>query len=174
MITNVPLSGARLIGTRDKVTRIAEDWKSKIPDIEVWDAADLSRMLDNNPNVRTTYNDLILPGDILAALRNQIQSQTNRVDSAFRGYLLHVIDNESKARAEEAGDDNPLPLSKVFVDQTLTLDKKSIPESYREMIHGWTSDYSCKPGMSLLIPEDLESVPPHFHYFGEPKKKLCF
>ena len=100
LITNVPLTGARMIGTRDRAAKIAEDWKSKIPSLEVWDAADLSRMLDVNSDVRTTYAEMIVPGDVLSALFRKLTFDANRRECSFRGYLNYLIDNESKARAE--------------------------------------------------------------------------
>jgi hypothetical protein len=55
MITNVPFTGARNVGNRDQVTALSAQWRKHIPDIYVWDAADLSRMLDANEDVRTAY-----------------------------------------------------------------------------------------------------------------------
>lgn len=172
LITNVPLTGARLIGTRDKVTEIAADWKTKIPCVEVWDAADLSRMLDNNPNVRTTYSELILPGDILSALHRQLQFKSDRKEGAFRGYLKNLIDNESKARAEEAGDDDPLPLSKVFIDQTLQLDKQSIPACYRADVETWAVGVSSDDESSSVIPDDLDKVSSAFPLLWGAQEKV--
>ena len=81
LITNVPLTGASRIGSRDKVTKIAAEWKNKIPCVEVWDAADLSRMLDNNPSMWTAYAELILAGDILSALHRQLRFDADRRES---------------------------------------------------------------------------------------------
>lgn len=64
MITNVPFTGIRNVGTRDQTTAIADKWKQDIPEIYVWDAADLSRMLDADEDVRTAYLEDVLPGDL--------------------------------------------------------------------------------------------------------------
>ena len=172
LITNVPLTGASRIGTRDKVTSIARDYRSKIPSVEVWDAADLSRMLDNNPSVRVAYNELILPGDILSSLHRQLQFQADRRESSFKGYLKNLIDNESKARAEEAGDDDPLPLSKVFIDQTLSLDKQSMPECYREVVETWAVASSFGEESTTVIPEDLDEVSSAFPLLWGAQEKV--
>lgn len=172
LITNVPLTGASQVGTRDKVSKIAADWKTKIPSVEVWDAADLSRMLDNNPSVRTAYNELILPGDILSALHRQLNFQADRRESTFRGYLKNLIDNESKARAEEAGDDDPLPLSKVFIDQTLQLDKQTIPDCYRKLVETWQSDSLSEHDSSALVPDDLDKVSSAFPLLWGAQEKV--
>ena len=172
LITNVPLTGASRIGTRDKVTKIAADWKEKIPHVEVWDAADLSRMLDNNLDVRTTYNEFVLPGDILSALYRQLQFQEDRRESIFRGYLKNLVDNESKARAEEAGDDDALPLTKVFIDQTLQLDKQSIPECYREDVETWASRAFLDEESPTLVPDDLDEVSSAFPLLWGAQQKV--
>lgn len=158
MITNVPLTGARHIGTRDKIAKICADWEGNIPCVEVWDSADLSRMLDNNPEVRSAYSELILPGDVLSALHNQLSFQSDRRQSSLRGYLKHLIDNESKARAEEAGDDDPLPLHKVFIDQTLKLDRQSIPDSYQDLVDSWGESSPFEFAFCETAPDSLDEV----------------
>jgi hypothetical protein len=162
LITNVPLSGARWIGTRDQVTKVAEDWKAKIPHIEVWDAVDLSRMLDNNEDVRTGYEELILPGDILAAIYRQIQFQADRREHTFRGYLQYLVDNESKARADEAGDEDQLALSKIFVDQTLRLDRERIPECYGDAVASWSLEPLSGSSTVPIVSADLDTLPSSF------------
>lgn len=158
LITNVPLTGARRIGTRDKITKISEDWREKIPVIEVWDASDLSRILDDNADVRTAYHELILPGDILSSLFRQVKFHSDRRENTLHGYLQYLVGNESKARAEEAGDDDALPLSKVFIDQTLQLDVQSIPECYRDTVGTWSSDLYDEGDTASLLPLDLDCV----------------
>ena len=119
MITNIPFTGARNVGTRDKITEIAKKWVKRVPDILVWDAADLSRILDANESVRTAYLDTILPGDALKALFRGATFHEDRTRSALRAYLKFVTDREGFARAEEAGDEPGLPLEQVFVDLSL-------------------------------------------------------
>lgn len=130
LITNVPLTGLSQIGTRDKIEQIIAKYTDKIPEIQVWDSADLSRMLDNNPQVRTTYSELIFPGDLIRRLYNHAGRQRDRLLKIYHGYLSHVIKNESKARADQAGDDEPLPLANVFIDQLVTLRADQVPEIY--------------------------------------------
>ncbi|MES2594869.1 MAG: hypothetical protein V4662_06020 [Verrucomicrobiota bacterium] len=172
LITNVPLTGASRIGTRDKISKIAADWRGHISRIEVWDAADLSRMLDNNQSVRTAYSELILPGDILSALHTQLQLRANRREGIFRGYLRNLIDNDSKARAEEAGDDDPLPLSKVFIDQTLQLDRQSIPECYMADVEAWEAGDNDEEGFPTVVPTSLERVSSAFPLLWGAQEKV--
>lgn len=123
LITNVPFSGVRDVGTRDKINEVINSWKSKIPEIEVWDSTDLSRMLDADPATRTTYLAEVLPGDILQELlKNQTQSSKIQANS-YRAYLKSLLRTEADARADEAGDEDELglKLEKVFIDLDLEL-----------------------------------------------------
>lgn len=116
LITNVPFSGVRHVGTRDRVGRVIEKWRDRVPEIEVWDAVDLSRMLDADPETRKTYLADILPGDVLHALLVALKLRDDRRNSAFHAYLKAVIRSEREAKAEEAGDESGLKLEKIFVD----------------------------------------------------------
>lgn len=124
LITNVPLTGAKAVGTRDRIEHIASKYRRKIRVLEVWDAADLSAMLDANQDVRDAYLDTLLPGDILARLMRQITAPGDRLHATLRAYLRHVYTREQDVRAEEAGDEPGLRLQDVFID----IDLKLIPE----------------------------------------------
>jgi hypothetical protein len=164
MITNVPFTGVRNVGTRDKVTTIASKWKKIIPEIYVWDSADLSRMLDANEDVRTAYLDTILVGDTLKALFSQVSSRLNRKQSAFRAYLKFITEREESARSEEAGDDPNLSLTDVFIDLTLKIRDKE-----KSFIKCLTRESKSRPNASLaLLPEDLTKVRASFAlFFGD-------
>jgi hypothetical protein len=143
MITNVPFTGARNVGTRDLITAVSNKWNSTIPEIYVWDAADLSKMLDANEDVRTAYIDTILTGDTLKALYTEATSKSNRKYSAFRAYLKFITEREKSARAEEAGDDPDLPLAQVFIDLTLKIkanSKNKHPIEWLNQNQEWISD----------------------------------
>jgi hypothetical protein len=159
MITNVPFTGARNVGTRDQVTALMKKWSEYIPQIYVWDASDLSRMLDANEAVRTAYIDTILPGDILKAIFNESTRQLTRKNSAFRAYLEFVTDREGSARAEEAGDEPNLPLSEVFIDLTLRI-QEGTPIEWLSQTYGLNSSNDIP-----LLPENLMQVRSSFSLF---------
>lgn len=165
MITNVPFTGARNVGTRDRVTAIAKQWEEEVPEILVWDAGDLSRMLDGNEAVRTAYLDHILPGDVLKAIYKGIRFQEDRRESALRAYLAHVVERDATARAEEAGDEPGLRLEDVFVDLSLKLLRDTPHESVRSVIRDWLegdgAERQKKPSGSLL-PGDFDAAPASF------------
>jgi hypothetical protein len=163
MITNVPFTGARNVGTRDLITAISNKWYDHIPEIHVWDAADLSRMLDANEDVRTAYLDTILTGDTLKALYSAATSKANRKHSAFRAYLKFITEREKSARAEEAGDDPDLPLAQVFIDLTLKIkasNKNKIPFEWLDLNQQSISDENL-----ILLSESLRHVRSSFTLF---------
>jgi hypothetical protein len=125
LITNVPFTGVRDLGTRDRISAVATMWKDQIPEIFVWDAADVSRLLDANESVRTAYLDTILPGDLIKAICKGATFHSDRTKSALRAYLKFVTERDGVARAEEAGDEPGLPLVDVFID--LTMNAQSNP-----------------------------------------------
>ncbi len=160
LITNVPFTGARWVGTRDKVTALQEKWQKEVPEILVWDAADLSKMLDADEDVRTAYLDTILPGDVLKAIYQGVSFRKDRVRSTLLAYLTFVTEWEASARAEEAGDEPGLPLADVFIDLTLKpghSDTKDIQAIQME----WRNRSGDR---ALLLPEDLKKAPASFAF----------
>ena len=121
MITNISLTGVRNAGSRDRLELSASQWRTELNDIHIWDASDLSSMLDNCPGVRQTYLDAVLPGDILAAMLRRFEGDRRRVQQILRGYLDALVDPDgaiASARTTEAGDDSDkaLRLKDVYVD----------------------------------------------------------
>jgi hypothetical protein len=171
MITNVPFTGARNIGTRDLIMKQVKKWYEHVPEIYVWDAADLSRMLDANADVRTAYLDTILAGDTLKALYNSATSNIDRKNSAFRAYLVFVTDREKSAHVEDAGDAPGLALSKVFIDLTVEIkdNKSKFVAEWLNRNYQSISDSAQLMSESdediFLLPEDLTQVRSSFTLF---------
>lgn len=164
LITNVPFSGVRYVGTRDRVGEIIKKWENEIPEIEVWDAVDLSRMLDADPSTRTTYLDAILPGDILRAMLHETNYSNDRRKSAFSTYLKSLLRSERDAKAEEAGDEEGLMLEKVFVDLDLKLVRETSHKSVNSLLRGLATceqPHNEKISNSQL-PKDFDQTPGSF------------
>ncbi|MDA1277876.1 MAG: hypothetical protein O2960_28090 [Verrucomicrobia bacterium] len=172
LITNVPFSGVRHVGTRDKVNKVIKKWQENVPEIEVWDAIDLSRMLDADPDTRTTYLDAILPGDVLRAFLTNVNFTADRRKSAFHAYLKSILRSERDAKAEEAGDESGLQLEKIFVD----LDLKLITESLHDFAAPLVQElkHSAKQGDETVrhIPANLERVPSSFAFLRADHRSM--
>lgn len=145
LITNVPLSGTRHTGLRDRLSALVDEFHPRIESVEIWGAADLSRMLDNNADVRAAYIELILTGDVIFRLYTHLSDKNDRRDACFRGYLEYLLDSEAKARAEEAGDEDNVLLSRVFIDQSLQLDRPTLPQKYNGLLREWYSSPRRSP-----------------------------
>lgn len=125
MITNVPLTGVHRLGSRDRIERVVEKWKEDVPEIEVWDATDLSSLLDANESVRKAYLDDLITGDVLAAVLRQVETKVSLKREHVVSYLRSLLQSEREAKAEEAGDDSGLPLEDIFIDLDVSLRRSS-------------------------------------------------
>ena len=120
-------------------------------------------MLDNNLSVRSGYSELILTGDIINSLYNHINSEIALETSIFKGYLNYILDNESKAHSDEAGDSENLPLTKVYIDHLLKLDLDKVPDEYIETVNEWKK-LRGSDSISQLVPQDATQVSSSFAF----------
>lgn len=158
LATNIPFTGVRSTGTRDRVGTIAERWRSKIPEIEVWDAADISAMLDADPDTRTSYLGEILPGDILRGLLHEVEYKNSNTGAAFHAYLSSILNLERDAKTEEAGDDTSLKLERVFIDLDLIF-RRSISEPDDPEMDMISDEYFDRvPASSALLRTSHSSI----------------
>ncbi len=176
LITNVPFSGVRRVGTRDKINSVIHEWRSRIPEIEVWDAVDLSRMLDADIDTRTAYLDDILPGDVLRAFLNNLNFSKDRKKSAFHAYLKSILRSERDAKAEEAGDESGLALEKIFVDLSLKLIRDTADQStislVQDLIQGCEEFGVSEDHHGNHVPTDLDETPSSFAFLRANHKSM--
>jgi len=119
LITNVPLSAVHEVGTVDRIkTQIFPKYRNQIPNLAVWGADDVNRLLDNYPEVRTAYLPLLVTGDVVRELLNLVEApQTDRAIT-IDSYLRTAISRDENAQLDQAGDvsEQPIPLQKIFFD----------------------------------------------------------
>jgi hypothetical protein len=119
LITNVPLSAVHGVGTIDRIeSQIFSKYRTQIPNLAVWGADDVNRLLDNHPEVRTAYLPLLVTGDVIRELLNLVEApQTDRAIT-IDSYLRTAISREENAQLDQAGDvsEQPIPLQKIFFD----------------------------------------------------------
>ena len=139
LLTNLPLTGVRHSGGRDVLEARAERWRAKELEVHIWDANKLSTLLDGSPDVRQTYLDQVVPGDVLAEVLDNLRSSRRREAQVVRAYLKSVVETAGVARADEAGDEaeKPLRLEKVYIDLTLVGPEDSSGERHSPWHQFW-------------------------------------
>ena len=73
--TNVVLTPKERTGLRDKAEDFVKEYSDVIPNIQLFGADDIRRMLDNNSDVRTRYAGFISSGDVLSEAYRQFQDK---------------------------------------------------------------------------------------------------
>lgn len=74
--TNVPLSGVPPAGGKDRIGSLIAEFAPAIglKDWRIWDAVQIGTFLDADPDVRRAFAALITPSEVLAALRDKLDS----------------------------------------------------------------------------------------------------
>lgn len=141
LITNVSLSPLFRMGTKDKIDNEIIPKYPEIRNIHVWGAEEVSRFLDAYPEIRKTYDHLLLPSDIIALLIDSIKKDDATLAQTIKLYCQGCFDNERCAVLDDAGDmEDKLPLEQVFID----LDVKPVglpPDPrYSDLIPDWLKE----------------------------------
>ncbi|WP_280332271.1 NACHT domain-containing protein [Nocardia wallacei] len=132
--TNVPLTAVAHSGGLDRLQALFERYRDMVDDphsrkprkiglpnfkdYAVWHAEYLDRLLETHGEIRRSYADLILPGDVISRLYEQIEDSDRRLAQAWIGHVTRALKNDDAVELGESGDSNntPLPLEKVAVD----------------------------------------------------------
>lgn len=129
MITNVPLTGVHKSGNLDKIQDdIAPRYESKIRNIHVWGADDVSRLLERYPSVRTSFLHFIVAGDLIARLLRKEDDLEDETRKTIDAYLRTTFSREEPAQLDQAGDvsDDKVNLQQVFFDLAAGLDRSHL------------------------------------------------
>lgn len=104
VITNIRLSAVQTVGGVDVVSsKMGEH--AKTMDLQgwgVWHSAHLSRLLDGNAAVRQTYLGLIVTGDILAALLDELIGFNPAAADALTGFVAKELRAYNNVRLTQA------------------------------------------------------------------------
>ncbi|WP_319449766.1 MULTISPECIES: hypothetical protein [unclassified Mycobacterium] len=108
---------------RDRTEKLQDGTTRKIglldfKDYVVWHAEYLDRLLETNGEVRRSYADLVLPGDVLSRLHQQVTADDERLAHAWIGHVARTLKNDLTVELGESGDsmNSPLPLAEVAID----------------------------------------------------------
>ncbi len=120
LVTNVVLTPKQDTGSKDKVFRLLEEYKTRIglQDFDVWDYDKLCRLLDTQDAIRNAYAAFISSGDIIAKMMEILKHQ----QPDFFKIISRFLENEMRAdqfvKLEQAGHhaEHKTSLAQVFVD----------------------------------------------------------
>lgn len=124
--TNVPLSPSFDSGTLDVIMeKVFSKYVASVNRLAVWGADDINRFLDAYPDTKRAYLHLITPGELIAKLLKQVETQEDDLAITLRAYLLYCFRREQNAQLDQAGDvsEQPVKLQQVFFDL-----ESSLPE----------------------------------------------
>ncbi|MFI5719060.1 NACHT domain-containing protein [Nocardia sp. NPDC051750] len=136
IVTNVTLTSVAEAGGLDRLERLFAYYRDLtkeeplgsgnfrmigMPDFKdyaVWHADYLYRLLDNNGEVRRSYADLVLTGDVISRLYEQVSASDERVAHAWIGHVTRALKADASVELGESGDraNSPLALAEVAVD----------------------------------------------------------
>lgn len=90
----------------------------RFKDYAVWHADYLDRTLEKRSEISRRYADLVLPGDVLSRLYDQVTEDDRKVATAWIGHVTKAIDTDTKVELGESGDltNTRLNLADVAID----------------------------------------------------------
>jgi hypothetical protein len=133
LVSNVRLSPVVGAGGIDRVQDALKKFAVEfgIKGWYVWHADQISRMLDDSPDIRRTYGGFLTSGDILTSLAEVLDVTSTEVGLKLRVHAAQELMAEQWVRLGESGfeDDSKLQLAAVSVDLPawLSVDLESEP-----------------------------------------------
>lgn len=134
LATNVSLTSVAESGGLDRLGRLFERYRDlteyredgterkigmpKFKDYVIWHADQLDRLLENNGEICRRYADLVLPGDVISRIYEQVTESDERLVQAWVGHVVRAIKSDTTVELGESGDNanSPLSLAEVAVD----------------------------------------------------------
>jgi tetratricopeptide (TPR) repeat protein len=109
LVTNVPFTSVHETGTHDRIVETITEFREEHPDakipinIRAWGGDEVSRYLDQYPDIRKTYRHLVTPGDVLAKLLDRIErydlqpptGDGERLSARLKGRLQFLFEAHS-------------------------------------------------------------------------------
>ncbi|MEV0691900.1 hypothetical protein [Streptomyces sp. NPDC050388] len=174
--TNVTLSATPKSGGMDRVAKVMKEECEKlgISEWAVWHSENINRFLEKHPGIRTSYAAWILPGDILAAIYDDVSRRNSETVRAIRSYVPKELLNDRYANLDQAGsaDDRTVPLADVFFDVPIAPSHQERNTAARQLRCLKTLISACDTRHSTVdiaeIMEDTYRAPNRFVLVGGP------
>lgn len=136
--TNVVLTPVARRGGKDRVAGFLRDWchKQGLKGFHIWDHDQLCTLLDAQQDVRAAYRAWITPGDVLAAVLEQMRPQRPDFRSVMHAFLQKELRADQYVNLGQAGhrEADRTPLARVFVDLPIgdTIGQAEVPTGHPE------------------------------------------
>lgn len=147
--TNVRNSGVAKKGGKDRLAVILNLYKEKLgwKSWVLWDAAEISRMLDDAAHIRTAYAAWITTGDVLMEMMAKIKTSSPDFQKRMLVRLQEDFCGAQYAKLRQAGhgSEDKTPLSRLFVDLPITHKQVLEPPTERDK----ADERSGEPALKL-------------------------
>jgi hypothetical protein len=131
--TNVALSGTELSGGVDQFETLLADYQKRLglKGWFAWDYSQLTSLIDNHPQIRQTYLEQIIPGDILARLESLLPSDSMQAGDALALHAAKELTSKQWVRIGDSGYDAgaKLPLSSIGIDLPASATEQMLADS---------------------------------------------
>lgn len=162
LITNVTLTPVFQKGTKDKIDKeIIPKYKHVIKHIHVWGSDEICRFLDAFGDIRQTYSDFLVSGDIISRLLEIVDQNYTDLDEIVKLYCYGCFNHEQYAHLDDAEDveDERIELQRVFVD--LDVESPPLPHETKllEQLPNWlkqaSEDETRTSALSYLLDDSI-------------------
>ncbi|MEU8262500.1 hypothetical protein AB0C02_17940 [Micromonospora sp. NPDC048999] len=121
IVTNTSLSAASGGGIDTLTRTLNEDARKcglRFKGFAIWHYDQIRVLLDDSPEIRSTYAAWTTPGDVLASLMRDANEGAQDISAALRAHAAKVLVDERRLNLTQAGSvgDGPVGIADVFID----------------------------------------------------------
>lgn len=161
LMTNVVLTPVFQAGTKDKIDNEIAPKYENIKKIHVWGADEICRFLDSHVDIRQSYYQFLVTGDIISVLIKLANKEKTDLDETIQLYCHSCFIREKYAHLDDADDvdEERIELQRVFVD--LDVDPPCLPHDPKllESLPNWliqaSEDENRNSALSYLLDDSL-------------------
>ncbi|PIH59299.1 NACHT domain-containing NTPase [Paenibacillus sp. LK1] len=167
LITNVPLTPVFQKGLKDRIDNVLiPKYQDRIKNIHVWGAEEVCGFLDSYIELRQSYLQFLVSGDIIArllGLLNNVDQENDSLDELVQLYCQKGLTEDQAAALDDAGDeDSTVPLQNVFFDidvipETLS-HERLISDSIPKWLKQASTDEDRNSALSFLFDDSVERM----------------
>lgn len=167
LITNVSLSPVFQKGLKDRIDNILiPKYQKKIKNIHVWGAEEVCGFLDSYIELRQSYLQFLVSGDIIArllGLLDDVNQENDRIDELVQLYCQKGLTEDQAAALDDAGDeDSTIPLQNIFFDIDVIPETLNHERLMSDSVPKWLKqscvDEDRNSALSFLFDDAVEKI----------------